>query len=137
MYVSTHTHGKLPLCRYKAILAQQIIDIVDTSEEGLAFFFFFFQATLAGDTVVEQNNPPTCHLIELNKLKKILKLCISNLRLSGHFGFTPSRESSASWGGGESKVTFLLTQQHAVVNFHFHSHPSGATKRRFISQLQM
>lgn len=87
MYVSTHTHGKLPLCRYKAILPQQIIDIVDTSEEGLAFFFFFFQATLAGDTVVEQNNPPTCHLIELNKLKKILKLCISNLRLSGHFGF--------------------------------------------------
>lgn len=39
MYVTTHTHThiQLPLCRYKAILPQQIIDIVDTSEEAVFF----------------------------------------------------------------------------------------------------
>lgn len=66
---------------------------------------------------------------------KILKLRDSNLRQNGHFGFTLSRDSSVS--REKSEVTFLLTQQHAVVNFHFHSHPSGATKRTFISELQM
>ena len=96
---------------------------------------FFSLPSQLGDAAVEQNNPETCHLIEPNKLKKILKPRDSNLRQNGHCGFTLSRDSSAS--RGKSKVTFLLTQQHAVVNFHFHSHPSGATKRRFISQLQM
>lgn len=46
-------------------------------------------------------------------------------------GHTKKREKK------KSKATFSLTQQHTVVNFYSNSHPSGATKRRFISRLQM
>lgn len=79
----------------------------------------------------------TCHLIQPNKLRKKIKASQFQSGTEWSFQIHPKRRFLSELGGGGSKVTFLLTQQHAVVNFHFHSHPSGATKHRFISQLQM